>query len=224
MENNVDRFVEDGDGLEVVDSQVHEHGFVEQDWKDAIMQKVGARHSRKDQEDMQTMHDICVRQGAHCPGMDDSVDKRADVGEPERGFYRIAKVDDNLGMVFGWSLVSMVKGEPYYDLNIDLSGPHAGQRVPEHIPEDAMLKASIDFAQTARVGNEMHKEGTDAGTFVFVFPLTTDIAKAMGIETNVTGLMVGFKPPPELLSKFKDGTYTGFSIEGSRKAYIEHED
>lgn len=140
---------------------------------------------------------------------------------PEPANFRIAKVDDTLGLVFGWAIVSKVKGEDYYDLNVDHVGPHAGERVPEHIPEDVMMKAACEFMQTARPGNEMH-DGPDKGTFVFAFPLTTDIAKAMGISSDKTGLMVAYKAPPEVLAKFKSGEYTGFSIEGRRLDFTEH--
>ncbi len=205
---------------------------VNEDWKDTVvekgswsedmMQKIGARHSKKDQQDMQDLHDISVRQGAKCNGHDDDDDMAKQVIDGEPGIVRIAKVDEQLGIVFGYAIVCKVNGEPYYDLNIDLSGKHVGQRVPEHIPEETMLKAATEFMQTARPGNEMHS-GTDKGIFVCAFPLTTDIAKAMGIKTNVTGLIVGFKPPPDMLEKFKNGTYKGFSIEGRRIAYAEHE-
>jgi len=72
--------------------------------------------------------------------------------------------------------------------------------------------------QSARSGNEMHA-GPDVGTYVFAWPMTSDIAKAMGIDTPVTGLMVAYKPTPEVLAKFKDGTYKGFSIEGKRLSF-----
>jgi hypothetical protein len=45
----------------------------------------------------------------------------------------------------------------------------------------------------------------------------------MGVETRTTGLMVAYKPPPEVLAKFVDGTYKGFSIEGRRITVEEHE-
>jgi hypothetical protein len=128
---------------------------------------------------------------------------------------QVFKVDKSLGLVFGWAVVCKINGEDYYDLNVDRAGPHAGERVPEHIPEDAMTKAALGLMEVGAPGNDMHA-GPDKGYYPFVFPLTTDIAKAMGIETNQTGLMVGFKPPADLLAKYLDGTYTGFSIEGSR--------
>lgn len=129
---------------------------------------------------------------------------------------RIAKVDEALGIVFGWAIVCKVDGQDYYDLNVD----KGGERVPEHITEDAMLKATIDFMSGSRAGNEMHA-GPDKGTFVCAWPMTSEIAKAMGITTNKTGLMVAYRPPADVLAKFVSGEYTGFSIEGARLASRE---
>lgn len=126
----------------------------------------------------------------------------------------VLKVDDSLGLVFGFAIVCKVDGDDYYDLNVDREGTLKGQRVPEHIPEDVMLKAALEFrAETDCPGNEMHV-GDAKGQHVFLFPLTTDIAKALEIETKKTGLLVAYQPPADVLQKFKDGTYTGFSIEG----------
>jgi len=180
-------------------------------WTEEIMQKVGARHSKSDNEMIQDMHDKAVKLGAQCSGQPDEVEKSAENA-------RIVKVDENLGVVFGYAIVCKHNGEPYYDLNID----PGGNRVPEHIPEHTMLKASMDFMQNSRMGNEMHC-GPDCGSYVYAFPMTTDIAKSLGINTNTTGLLVGFKPPPEVFEKFKNGTYKGFSIEG-RRLSVQEED
>lgn len=137
-------------------------------------------------------------------------------------FFRIAKVDESLGVVFGWAVICKVNGEDYYDWNVDHAGSHKGKLVPENVTEDAMLKASVGFMESGGAGNEMH-EGADVGKFLFAFPLTTDIAKAMGIECAKSGLMVGYQAPPAVLAKFKSGEYSGFSIEGSRLKYREHD-
>ena len=137
----------------------------------------------------------------------------------EPGDARIVKVDESLGLVFGYAIVCKIDGEPYYDLNIDPDG----ERVPEHIPEDAMLKAALGLAEVGAPGNEMHR-GPDSGQYPFLFPLTTDIAKALGLEAKQTGLLVAYKPTPEVLEKYKKGEYTGFSIEGRRVAMTEQDD
>lgn len=120
----------------------------------------------------------------------------------------------DLGLVFGWAIVCRENGEDYYDLNVDREGRYKGQRVPEHIPEDEMLKAALDFAEnTDRPGNEMHR-GPNVGQHVFVFPLTTEIATALGIETKKTGLLIAYKPPTGLRDKYARRELTGFSIQG----------
>lgn len=129
---------------------------------------------------------------------------------------RVAKVDASLGVVFGWAVICKVNGQDYYDWNVDHVGEHKGKLVPEHIPEPTMMKAGLDFMHgTDRAGNLQHA-GPDAGTYVFAFPLTTDVAEAMGITCEKTGLMVGYKPPKDILAKYLDGSLTGFSIEGFR--------
>lgn len=119
---------------------------------------------------------------------------------------QLAKVDAELGIVFGFAIVCKIDGEDYYDLQGD------------HIPESAMLEATADFMKSERVMLDMH-DGESKGQVVFAFPLTTDIAKALGIETKTTGLIIGMKPDDsEILGKFASGEYSGFSIGGS---YIE---
>jgi len=152
---------------------------------------------------------------------------KAAIGEhdvqKDRPFFRIAKVDESLGIVFGWAVICKIAGQDYYDWNIDRGGARAGELIPEHITEPAMLKSAAAFMESERPGNEMHA-GDDVGKFLFAFPLTTEIAKAMGIACDKTGLMVGYQAPPAVIAKFKSGAYTGFSIEGSRGAdAVEHD-
>lgn len=124
--------------------------------------------------------------------------------KPTQKYAEVLKVDDGLGLVFGWAIVCKQDGADYWDLQGDC------------IPEDAMLAATTDFMANSRVSKEMHT-GDAAGSVVFAFPLTEDIAKAFGVETKTTGLMIAVKPhDAATLAKFRDGTYTGFSIGGFR--------
>lgn len=116
-------------------------------------------------------------------------------------FVKAAGVDAEHGIVFGWGIICKEDGKPYIDVQND------------EITEDSMLKAAASFAEGARIGKEMHA-GDTKGQHLFLFPLTTDIAKALGLETKKTGLLLGYKPPADVLEKFKDGTFTGFSIGG----------
>ena len=119
----------------------------------------------------------------------------------------VFKVDEALGLVFGWGIICTEKGEDYFDTQGD------------HIPEDVMVTSTSDFMENARIAKDMH-QGDQHGTIVHSFPLTKEIASAMGIETEKTGWMVAMKPSAEILAKYADGTYTGFSIGGGC-SYVE---
>lgn len=126
----------------------------------------------------------------------------------KRFIGEIAKVDTALGIVFGWGIICNKGGEPYYDSQDD------------HIPESTMLKAAADFMANSRVGAVMHERSGDnevvkAGSIVFGYPLTGEIAKALGIQSDQTGLLLAYKPDDEaVLEKFRSGEFTGFSIGG----------
>ena len=124
----------------------------------------------------------------------------------------VLKVDDRLGLVMGFAVVCTEDGEPYFDLQGD------------HVPDDSMLKAALDFMENSQVAKEMHT-GEQAGTVVFAWPMTEDIAKAFGILTRKTGLMIAMKPGDKaMLEKFQLGELTGFSIGGQRLEDEEVED
>lgn len=129
----------------------------------------------------------------------------------------VAKVDEDLGLVFGWGIICKQGGQPYFDLQGD------------HIPEDAMLKATADFMEHSRISGHMHMKGDDGtpikdGAVVFSFPLTEQTAKAMGIQCDRTGWMVAVKPSPAIMAKYKSGEYKGFSIGGKRLVDEDVED
>lgn len=127
----------------------------------------------------------------------DSVSKTFEI----RG--RIAKVSPELGLVFGWAIVTHEDGEPYFDLQHD------------HITQKAMLESATDFAQNSRVVKEQHT-GDQVGTVLHIMPLTDDVAEAFGIECDKRGLMIAVKPEPGVMAKFASGELTGFSIGGVR--------
>jgi hypothetical protein len=120
-------------------------------------------------------------------------------------FFKVSGVDEGLGLVFGWGIVCKVDGNDYYDVQ------------KNNIPEDAMVEATTDFMKGQRMAGEQHVR-MDAGSIVHSFPLTTEIAKAMGIGTTKTGWMVACAPDKAMLAKFKANELTGFSIGG---AHIE---
>lgn len=117
---------------------------------------------------------------------------------------RISKVDEDLGIVFGYAIICKADGENYFDSQGD------------HIPEDAMLEATSEYMSGKRVAKDMHVGGS-VGQVVFGFPMTAEIAKALDIEVQKTGFIVGMKPFEEdMLQKYANGWYTGFSIGGKR--------
>lgn len=114
----------------------------------------------------------------------------------------IVKVDEEMGLVFGWALTDHADGEEYFDLQ--------GDNV---VADDGLIKAAKEWVESGARSDEMH-DGIASGSCPFVMPMTPDVAKAFGISTDTTGLMVGMRPPPDVFAKFKTGEYTGFSIEG----------
>lgn len=141
----------------------------------------------------------------------------------------VISVDEEHGLVCGWGIVCKTlnatgEWEDYFDLNVDQEGVHKGKRVPENITESAVFAGLIEIAKAGTLpGNEEH-DGPDTGVYAGLFAMTEEIAKSMGMTTTKTGLMVQYHPTPEVLAKFKDGTYTGFSIEGERIEHHELED
>jgi hypothetical protein len=116
---------------------------------------------------------------------------------------KVCKVDESLGIVFGWAIVSSEDGQPYVDLQED------------HISDAGMLRAADKFSKGPRSAKEMH-DGDSIGTVPFLYPLTADIAKALDLQTRRTGMLIGMRPDKvEVLAKFKSGEYGGFSIAGS---------
>lgn len=116
------------------------------------------------------------------------------------GTARVVKVADELGLVFCWAFTSKANGESYYDLHGDT------------IDED-FVAAAAAFMEQGGPTDEMH-DGEPDGRVVFAMPMTPEIAKAFGVETDTTGLMVALKPSPDVLAKFKSGEYAAVSIAG----------
>lgn len=130
-------------------------------------------------------------------------------------FNRICKaqVEPELGLVFGYAIVCKQRNaetgefDPYFDR--DASGP-------DHISEVEMLKGATEFMLQSREIDENHSVDAAPGSVVFAFPMTVEMAKSLGITIEKSGLLIGMKPEdPAVLEKFRDGTYTGFSIGGT---------
>jgi len=127
---------------------------------------------------------------------------------------KILKVDDSLGLIFGFAMICKERQPDgsFRDF-VDSDG--------DHFEEGGMVEASTEFAKGPRVACDMHKRDDDGnpvqdGCVVHTFPLTEEIAKALGIDTPYTGLLASLAPEnPETLEKARSGEYTGFSIGGA---------
>ena len=127
-----------------------------------------------------------------------------DIVEKTEVDLTILKVNKKLGLIFGWAIVCKQNGEEYYDTQGD------------HIPEESMLNAAADFMAKQRTMKLMHK-GKEQGKILFAWPLTTETAKSMGIQSPITGLMIAAKPDnDEIIEAAEKGELTGFSIGGER--------
>lgn len=123
----------------------------------------------------------------------------------------ILKVDDSLGLVFGYAMVCKIDGEEHFDLQ------------GHHIPEETMTRVLAKFMQEGAIAKEMHS-GDPVGKFVFAFPMTTDIAKSLDITVKQTGALVAMKPDNQsTLQKFTSGVFTGFSIGGVNPVFEDVE-
>jgi hypothetical protein len=118
--------------------------------------------------------------------------------------FKVAKLDDDLRLVFGYAFTSTKDGAPYHDLQ----GDHV-------LSDDEMIKAALAFVTTGARADVMHDRLDHGGSVPFLMPMTPEIAKAFGLEGGEVGLMVGMRPDAETYAKFKDGTYTAFSIDGT---------
>ena len=116
---------------------------------------------------------------------------------------KLAKLNDELGLAFFWAFTSTnPDGTDHFDLQGDT------------IDTD-FIKAAMDFMlDGGGAVDEMHDGEATDGRVVFAFPMTPDIAKAFGVVTKQSGLMIAIKATDEQLAKLKDGTYTGVSIAG----------
>lgn len=120
---------------------------------------------------------------------------------------RVAKLSDELGLVFGWALTTKANGVDYFDLQGDA------------ILEDDLIKIAAEWMSDGGAADTMHDREQD-GRAVFCMPMTTEVAKAVygesiGGELGTYGLLVAIKPSAEDFAKFKTGELTGFSIDGT---------
>ena len=117
----------------------------------------------------------------------------------------VLKLDNERRIAWGWAYVSTIKGEIQTDTQGDSISPAE------------MEKMADRFMASARMAKAMH-EGEQIGEVLHSFPLTAEIAKAFGMETDREGWIIGMKIHDDAVwDQMKAGTFKGFSIGGKAK-------
>ncbi len=132
---------------------------------------------------------------------------------------KILKVSDELGLVYGWAIISN-------DQSIEGDDKRYFDKQGDHIPKESAIHAMCDFMLKSRAGKGMH-QGDDIADVIFAMPITEEFLDGFGLQfTDVAkakeGIAIAWKPRDKAdLEKFKSGEWTGFSIGGG---YIETEE
>jgi cation transport regulator ChaB len=115
---------------------------------------------------------------------------------------QIVKQLDEERLAFGWAYVSTVNGE----ISLDHS--------EEFIRPDQIAKAATNFMLSMRTAKAMHSGGK-IGEVVHSMPLTNEIAKALGIQSDREGWLVAIKVyDDQVWQDVKSGKLAAFSIGG----------
>lgn len=129
---------------------------------------------------------------------------------------KIAKVDEDQQMVYGWANVISHDGKPMH------GDAHDSQ--DDIIEAHELEKATTEFMIDARKALAMHERDANGdipdeairGMVVHSLPLTADIAKSLGLQCDREGWVVGVKvTDPEIWKRVKSGELGSFSIGGS---------
>lgn len=114
----------------------------------------------------------------------------------------VFKSDEEARIVYGWASVITKANEPVVDLHGDV------------ISASELVTATTDFMKSARQSFRMHK-GKQIGQVVHSFPLTYEIAKSLGLETENEGWLVGVHvTDDDTWNSVKKGELSAFSIGG----------
>lgn len=115
----------------------------------------------------------------------------------------IAKASgDDQRMVYGWASVCTKAGDSIVDSQDDV------------IDEDEIESAASEFMTSVRTAKAMHRGGK-VGEVIHSLPLTDAIAKALGLESDRRGWIVGVKVHDDAVWKrVKAGELRSFSIGG----------
>ena len=115
---------------------------------------------------------------------------------------QILKQLDEERLAFGWAYVATVKGE----VSLDHSG--------EFIRPELLAKAATNFMLSMRTAKRMHS-GESIGEVIHSMPLTNDVSKALGIQSDRDGWIIAIKVHDEQVwQDVKSGKLSAFSIGG----------
>jgi hypothetical protein len=118
---------------------------------------------------------------------------------------QVSKLDESLGLVFGWALASTLDGgkTDHVDFQDDVVETNS----------DDFIAAAAEFMEKGAESDVMHNENVD-GRVVFAMPLVPEVNAALGIKSDVHGLAIAMKPSPETFKRFQSGELRAFSIGG----------
>lgn len=115
---------------------------------------------------------------------------------------KIVKADRRRHVITGWANVATVNGEPVTDSQDD------------QITMSALTEAADRFMLEQRPAKVQHS-GPQVGIVLHSLPLDSETAKALGIETDKEGLIIGmFVPDDEIFDRVERGELKAFSIGG----------
>lgn len=115
---------------------------------------------------------------------------------------QILKQDSEERLVYGWAYVSTDKGS----ISLDHSG--------EFVRPEQIAKAATNFMLSMRTAKRMHSGGK-IGEVVHSMPLTHEISKALGIQSDREGWLVAIKVyDDQVWQDVKSGKLAAFSIGG----------
>lgn len=146
-----------------------------------------------------------VDAGAQGPIANVALIKRAPAGETVDATFRVVKVDEKLGLVFGWALATSLDGgaTPHVDLQDDAI-----------VGDDELIKIAAEFMESSAASDVMHDDNPD-GKVVFCMPLTKDVSTALGVTSKVHGLAIAMRPSPTTFKRFLLKELNAFSIAGT---------
>jgi hypothetical protein len=146
-----------------------------------------------------------VDAGAQGPISNVALVKRAPTGDEFQLTCKAARLDEAIGVVFGYAVASTIDGgqSPHIDLQGDAV-----------IGGDELIKIALGFAEAGAHSDVMHDCVKD-GWVPFVMPLNAETKKAFGLAGDVEGIAIGMKPSAETFKRFVSGEFSAFSVYGT---------